>query len=248
MIALIPARGGSKRIPSKNMKPFCGWPLLAWTMKAAKDADVFDEILVCTDDEATALCAKSYGIETYRRETSTDSETDFDWISTLQLNNFDEFAILRPTSPFRGAKCVKRAVTLWTEVSDKVDSIRAVRPVDQHPAKMWIRTECAMTSKLWIRTDGAMVPLLGWSHARWPDNLTPWHSSPTQALPPTYIQTGGLEIAWGVNLNRGTISGSVVRAFDVTDQEGFDINTPKDWILGEAMHQAGIWTLPAMTP
>jgi pseudaminic acid cytidylyltransferase len=62
-IAIIPARGGSKRIPRKNVKPFCGKPMIAWSIEAARSARVFDTILVSTDDEEIASVAESYGAE-----------------------------------------------------------------------------------------------------------------------------------------------------------------------------------------
>ncbi|XFA72921.1 pseudaminic acid cytidylyltransferase [Thermosynechococcaceae cyanobacterium Okahandja] len=62
-IAVIPARGGSKRIPRKNIRPFHGKPIIAYTIEAAKQSGVFDQIIVSTDDEAIGTMAKSYGAE-----------------------------------------------------------------------------------------------------------------------------------------------------------------------------------------
>jgi pseudaminic acid cytidylyltransferase len=63
ILAVIPARGGSKRIPRKNIKPFCGKPMLAWSIEAAKAAGIFDAIIVSTDDNEIAAVAKSHGAE-----------------------------------------------------------------------------------------------------------------------------------------------------------------------------------------
>lgn len=62
-IAIIPARGGSKRIPRKNIKTFCGKPMIAWSIEAAKEANLFDRIIVSTDDEEIAKVAKKWGAE-----------------------------------------------------------------------------------------------------------------------------------------------------------------------------------------
>ncbi|MEI6655142.1 MAG: pseudaminic acid cytidylyltransferase [Verrucomicrobiota bacterium] len=62
-IAIIPARGGSKRIPRKNIKPFCGKPMIAWSIEAARAAGIFDTILISTDDEEIACVAEAYGTE-----------------------------------------------------------------------------------------------------------------------------------------------------------------------------------------
>jgi len=63
-IAVIPARGGSKRIPRKNIKPFCGKPMIAWSIKAAKESGLFDRIIVSTDDAEIAEVARAWGAET----------------------------------------------------------------------------------------------------------------------------------------------------------------------------------------
>jgi pseudaminic acid cytidylyltransferase len=63
-IAVIPARGGSKRIPRKNIKDFCGKPMIAWSIKAAQESMLFDHIIVSTDDEEIAQIARKYGAET----------------------------------------------------------------------------------------------------------------------------------------------------------------------------------------
>lgn len=63
-IAIIPARGGSKRIPRKNLKPFCGQPIIAYSIQAAKQTGLFDHVIVSTDDEEIAALARSYGAET----------------------------------------------------------------------------------------------------------------------------------------------------------------------------------------
>lgn len=62
-VAIIPARGGSKRIPQKNIKPFCGKPMIAWSIEAALESDCFDKVIVSTDDKAIADVAKKYGAE-----------------------------------------------------------------------------------------------------------------------------------------------------------------------------------------
>ena len=67
VVALIPARGGSKRIPHKNIRPFLGKPIIAYTIEAAQQAGIFDQIIVSTDDQAIAAVATQYGAETLMR-------------------------------------------------------------------------------------------------------------------------------------------------------------------------------------
>ena len=63
-LAVIPARGGSKRIPRKNIRPFCGRPMIAWSIRAALDSGCFDRVVVSTDDEEIAKVARANGAET----------------------------------------------------------------------------------------------------------------------------------------------------------------------------------------
>lgn len=63
-LAVVPARGGSKRIPRKNIREFCGKPIIAWSIAAAKNAGIFDKVIVSTDDEEIASIARYYGAET----------------------------------------------------------------------------------------------------------------------------------------------------------------------------------------
>ncbi|RYF04950.1 MAG: pseudaminic acid cytidylyltransferase, partial [Oxalobacteraceae bacterium] len=63
ILAVIPARGGSKRIPRKNVKPFCGQPMIAWSIAAARDSGCFDRIIVSTDDDEIAEIAEAHGAD-----------------------------------------------------------------------------------------------------------------------------------------------------------------------------------------
>src|SRR6185295_17382300 len=109
MVALIPARAGSKRIPGKNTRLLAGRPLLAWTIEAAKASGVFDRVVVCTDDDKAGGIGMMSGAYYLPRDVSDDHEPDIVWVRSA-LRHFkavceerDAFAILRPTSPFRTA-------------------------------------------------------------------------------------------------------------------------------------------------
>jgi CMP-N,N'-diacetyllegionaminic acid synthase len=232
MIALIPARAGSKRIPGKNTKLLAGRPLIDYTIRAAIEADCFTRIYICTDDPKL-LHRKALGSEQLlMREESGPKETDYHWIMSGRVFHHltdGAFCILRPTSPFRGADAIKRAVNVWRNEGPKWDSLRAIRPVSEHPGKMWVTRH------------GGTVPLMGLGHG---NQAQPWHSMPTQELPQVYVQTAGLEIAWVITLEQtGTISGSRVRGMCLNRWEGFDINTPDDWIVAEHHAKKGDWPL-----
>lgn len=239
VIALIPARSGSKRVSDKNIRPLAGHPLIAYTISAALQSGIFSSIIVSTDSEQYADIAKRYGAEVpFLRppEIAGELSPDIEWVEyTLkQLKDrdrvYDCFSILRPTSPFRQPEMIRRA---WQEfLAEKgVDSLRAVEKCKQHPGKMWV-----------VRGN-RMVPLLPLSPAE-----QPWHSSQYQSLPEVYVQNASLEIAWSRVIFQGrTIAGNVVMPFFTQDYEGFDINNDYDWKLAEELIQSGEAHLPQIT-
>ena len=139
IIALIPARAGSKRVPDKNIRPLAGHPLIAYSITAALNSGIFTDVLVSTDSEKYADVARHYGAEVpFLRPAALagDQSPDIEWLQyTLQRleaagRKFDCFSILRPTSPFRMPATIQRA---WQEFSSQngVDSLRAVEKYRQ---------------------------------------------------------------------------------------------------------------------
>jgi CMP-N,N'-diacetyllegionaminic acid synthase len=220
IVALIPARAGSKRVPGKNTKLLGGKPLIQWTIDAAKASGVFSKIYVCTDNIETANIVLSNGVDVITRRHSSDHEPDIIWVrQALHLIATDAFAILRPTSPFRTADTIRRA---WDQFKlDESDSLRAVEPWDgPHPGKMW--TYCNVTCRLYSVMD------------QWTEHA-PYHSSPTQSLVPVFRQNASLEMVWGRTVQKfQTITGNEIEPFFTEGWEGFDINTPDDWDRAEA--------------
>ena len=117
-IAVITARGGSKRIPRKNIKNFCGRPIIAYSIEAALGADLFDEVMVSTDDEEIAEIAKKYGAKVpfYRSaETSNDFATTMDVLKEVvgmyeeRGFNYDYLCCIYPTAPFVTAEKLKNS-------------------------------------------------------------------------------------------------------------------------------------------
>ena len=236
IVALIPARAGSTRVPHKNVRPLAGHPLIAYTIAAALASKVFKSVIVSTDSEAYADLAKHYGAEApYLRPTEMAGSLspDIEWVRyTLERlrvggRTFDAFSILRPTSPFRQAVTIERA---WNQFRNEegVDSLRAVEKCKQHPGKMWV-----------VR-GGRMVPLLPLSPPE-----QPWHSSQYQSLPEVFVQNASLEMAWSrVALEKNSIAGDVLMPFFTVGYEGFDVNYPSDWELAEEMVRSGAVQLP----
>lgn len=235
-VALIPARGGSKRVPGKNVRPLGGVPLIAHTIRAAVESELFDHILVSSDEPAILAIAHQWGADVLRRpeHLATDTSPDIDWVRhALGVINadrgYESFSILRPTAPFRTAATIQRAFRCWNHAR-KVgySSLRAVEPVSQHPCKMW-------------RIHGEeLVPLLPQPSPQ------PWHDSQYPSLPMTYVQNASLEIASVSTVEMtGTISGAHVYPFITIGQEGLDVNSELDWALAELLIRRGEATLPA---
>jgi CMP-N,N'-diacetyllegionaminic acid synthase len=237
MVALIPARKNSKRIPGKNMRRLGGVPLIEWTIRAALDSRVFSDVQIWTDDPVLhEVAASCWPTHTYTRPPSEDDEPDINWVR-LALNRggivAEQFAILRPTSPFRTADTIRRAYTQFQRTPD-VHSLRAVEPVQQHPGKMW-----------WCNGPG--YPLTPVCDAKRSDG-TPWHSSPTQSLPPCYVQNASLEMAWSyVPRQFGTISGTKILPFFTEGLEGLDLNDEADWQRAETALAQHAVSRPALS-
>lgn len=129
-LAIITARGGSKRIPRKNIKEFCGKPIIAYSIEAALQSGVFDEVMVSTDDEEIAEIAMKYGAKVpfYRSEaTANDFATTNDviWEVLEEYEKrgevFDAFCCMYPTAPFLKAERLKAAMDLlMNSDADKV--------------------------------------------------------------------------------------------------------------------------------
>jgi N-acylneuraminate cytidylyltransferase len=137
------------------------------------------------------------------------------------------FSILRPTSPFRSAATIRRAVEELVALGEEADSIRAVRLCREHPGKMWV-------------LDGDLMrPLLPQPEG------APHHSRQYKSLPEVYVQDSSIEVAWARTVtDTNSIAGERVAPFFAPDGEGFSIDYPDDWREAEAMIAAGQATLP----
>lgn len=238
MVALIPARAGSQRLPWKNLRPLHGRPLLAYSIHAALASGLFSTVLVSTDCTLTEVLGKLYGahVRLIGPPCHTHDCCDITWVrDALQSlpERPDAFAILRPSSPFRTAETIRRCYRQFTAADETCDSIRAVEPVSQHPGKMWT----------WQGDGYPIKPVLPQTH---PDG-TPWHSSPTQSLPKYFVQNACLEMGYTSNVEvHGTISGRKIIPFFTTGYEGHDVNTFDDWERAARLVAEGHVTLPRL--
>lgn len=238
-IAFVPARSGSQRVPHKNVARLEGHPILAYTIAAAREAGVFDAVMLCTDEPEYAKVGEYYGADVpflRPREISSSTSPDIEWVRLAigelakRDRRYDIFSILRPTSPFRRAATIRTAFERFT-AKPGFDSLRAISPVTEHPGKMWV-----------VRGD-VMVPLMPLSP---PD--APWHSQQMAALPRVYKQNASLEIAWTrvATADPPTIAGNVVMPLITEGYDGFDINQPADLAEAYALIAEGRAALPAI--
>jgi len=239
IVGLIPARAGSKRVKNKNIKPLEGHPVIAYTIAAAVESGIFGEVIVSTDSEQFANIARHYGASVpFLRpdEYAGDRSPDIEWIEYTLVRlreegrDYDCFAILRPTSPFRKAETIRRAWQTFL-AEEGVDSLRAIEKCKQHPGKMWV-----------VRGK-RMFPLLPIGPKE-----QPWHSSQYPTLPEVFIQNASLEIAWSrVIFENRTIAGDSYVPFITEGDEGYDVNDVADWIYAEYMVSTGEASLPPVS-
>ncbi len=139
-LAMITARGGSKRIPRKNIKDFMGKPMLAYALESALKSDLFDEVMVSTDDEEIAEIARQYGAKIpFMRsaKTADDFATTSDVVQEVlvmykeQGKNFDEFCCIYPCVPFLTAEILKNAYKEFQGHSGLVPVCKYSTPIER---------------------------------------------------------------------------------------------------------------------
>jgi len=231
VLALIPARGGSKGIPRKNIREFAGAPLIAWSIAAALRAETVTRVIVSTDDEEIAAVAREWGAETpFLRpaELAQDDTADYpvfrqalDWLAAHEDYRPEVVVQLRPTSPVRPLHLVDDAVRLLLAHPD-ADCVRGVVPSGQNPYKMWkIDAE-----------SGRMLPLLQ------VEGLAEPYNAPRQSLPKTYWQTGHIDaIQVSTILEKGSLTGDEIWPLMIDPRYTVDIDTPADWERYERLLQ-----------
>ncbi len=154
-LAIIPARGGSKGLPGKNIKELCGKPLIAWSIEAGLKCKYLDEVMVTTDYQNIVEVSKQYGaIVPFLRpnKLASDTTTSFDAIKHTieyyknELNKeFDYIVLLEPTSPLRESSDIDKAIEVLLD-SD-VDSIVGIcRTEDQNPVFLVLKNEKSFIS------------------------------------------------------------------------------------------------------
>ena len=222
LIAIITARGGSKRIPKKNIKEFYGKPMLAYAIEAAKGSEIFDEIMVSTDSEEIAEVARKYGasVPFMRSErTANDFATTFDVLEEVVNEykklgkSFDVICCIYPCVPFLTSKSLNAAYKTMNDV--KAD---ALQPVCKYPAPV----EWAMKIE-----NGFLIP-----------NDREAQKIRSQDLTPKYFDAGMFYFCkTDVMLTEKTLVPQKTSGYIIDESECQDIDTPDDWKMAEMKYK-----------
>jgi YrbI family 3-deoxy-D-manno-octulosonate 8-phosphate phosphatase len=234
-LALIPARGGSKGIPRKNIRSFAGYPLIAWSIAAARQAETVTRVIVSTDDPEIAAVAREYGAETpFMRpaELAQDTTTDLPvfehalkWLEEFEAYKPEVVIQLRPTSPVRPRGMVDEAVRILL-AHEEAECVRGVVLAGQNPHKMW---------RLPHGESGPMKNLLD------VEGLAEPYNAPRQILPPVYWQTGHIDAIRAATIaGKGSLTGDLVYPLLIDPRYTVDIDTLADWAKYEALVYSGL--------
>jgi N-acylneuraminate cytidylyltransferase len=221
VLALIPARGGSKRIPDKNIKELCGKPLISYAIEQSKNSKYVDRVLVSTDYENIRNISLKYGAEVpFLRpaEISGDKSTDYEaffhaicWLKDNENYTPDIIVQIRPTSPLRTTDQIDLALEYFIANKD-ADSLRTVTRPEQHPYKMYKTNEKGYLEPLFV--------LAGQSDAF---NLS------EQMLPKCFKHVGYIDIMWTKTITeKKSMTGDNILPFFIEDAVS-GINNQESW-------------------
>jgi pseudaminic acid cytidylyltransferase len=222
-IAIIPARGGSKRIPKKNIRDFLGKPIIAYSIEAALESKLFTEVMVSTDDEAIAEIARQYGATVpflRSSQNSGDLSTTVDVIlevieSYSKLNfEFEAGCCLYPTAPFCTSNLISRGYDLM--LKSKSDTVFPVVAFD-YPIQR----------SLQLNAEGKVEMV-------WPEFLL----SRSQDLPKRYHDTGLFYWFCTEKIkSEQRLFGENSAGLVISELECHDIDTPEDWEMAEIKYR-----------
>jgi len=227
VLSLIPARGGSKSIPRKNIRSFAGHPLIAYSIAAGKTAATVTRVIVSTDDKEIAMVARSYGAETpflRPKDISQDDTPDLPvfqhalkWLAEQEDYKPDVVVQLRPTSPLRRVEQIDQCVYRLLE-HPEADSVRTVCSPFQNPYKMWH-----------IERGGFLKPIIT-------SDIPEAYNQPRQALPAVYWQTGYVDAVWSDTvMGKNSMTGDRILPVVIDPEDWIDIDSPDDWLRAERL-------------
>jgi CMP-N,N'-diacetyllegionaminic acid synthase len=219
-LAVIPARGGSKGIPGKNIKPLGGKPLIAWTIEAAKSCAYIDRVVVSTDDDKIAAVSRKAGAEVpvmRPAELATDEARSIDVVLHMmrfvekEKGKYDYVVLLQPTSPFRDGNDLGLAVEYL--ISQNADGLVSFCKTKSNPHWMVVKKD-----------DGTFGPAF--------DKKAEHHQR--QNLPVFYEYNGAIYIArWENFISSQSFEKGKSLLFEMDSRKSVDLDTLEDWEYAE---------------
>lgn len=222
ILAIIPARGGSKGVPRKNIKMLAGKPLVAWTIETALSVQCLDRVILSTDDRQISEIGKQYGADVpFLRPENIAADDTLDmpvyehalaWLKDNENFCPDIIVWLRPTAPLRIDQDINKALDIL--ITKNPDWVRSVCEVDHHPYWMY---------KL---NDGRMEAFV--------EGIQIEHYLRRQLLPPAYRLNGAVEVAWrSTILEKKLLYSGVIEAYIMPPDRSIDIDSEVDFRLAE---------------
>ena len=222
ILAIIPARGGSKGVPRKNVRLLGNKPLIEYSIDAAIESNVFEKIVVSTDDEEIAIAAEIAGCKPpfirpteLAQDDSTSISVVLHAINFFEQQNifFDAVCLLQPTSPFRQKGFINEAMNVFKETNS--DSLISVLPVPHEYNPHWVFEELNGTLKI-STGDETIIPR-------------------RQELPKAYHRDGSLYITKTETLKKESFFGKKISYIESNKEFYVNIDTFKDWEMAEKL-------------
>lgn len=218
VLAIIPARSGSKSVVDKNIRNIAGKPMIAYSIEHGLKAECIDRVIVSTDSEKYADISREYGAEVpfirpaeYATDTSLDIDVFRHALTFLKENEGYEPELvvqLRPTYPIRRINDIEAMVKYMKEHSD-VDSMRCIAPAKEIAYKMWFKDD-----------EGMLSPIM--------TDIPECYNMPRQQLPKIYYQNACIDVVRAkVILEQNSMSGKKIAGYEM--DENFDIDTEEEF-------------------
>ncbi len=221
VLAIVPARGGSKGLFRKNIKILCGKPLLYYSIKAGCDSEYIDRVIVSTEDNEIEKIAKEYQAEVVKRPDNLSKDNTpslfvfqqvIDFLSEKEQYIPDIIVILQPTSPLRAVTDVDSSIEKL--INEQCDSVITVKKV-HHPPQWMLKLD----------EKGRIENVFG------NDNIIQ-----RQQIGNIYSPNGAIYVSWtDVIMNKNTLRGPDTRALIMPDERSIDIDTELDFFIAEKL-------------
>lgn len=225
ILAIIPARSGSKSVQDKNIRIMNGKPMLAYSIEQALASSKIDRVIVSTDSPKYQAIAKEYGSEApFLRPAEISQDTSLDiavfqhalhWLQNNEQYYADVCVHLRPTHPIRDPADIDKMISIL-EVDPELDAVRSVSPAKQTPYKMWLFTD---------ETSHQMHPVTSCE-------VPEAYNAPRQKLPKVYMQNACIDIIRSDTiLKKNSMTGDKIAGFKM--EYDFDVDTEIDFLNAE---------------